>query len=88
MTAPTPDQIAEAVSDVKRIRGTIGAEASEDYYRAENVLIEAAVALAVVTAEPDQARQMLADAWDEGVSFGWHSTELRTDENPYRKAGL
>jgi hypothetical protein len=39
-------------------------------------------------AERDEARQMLADAWDEGVSFGWHSTELRTDENPYRKAGL
>ena len=38
--------------------------------------------------ERDQARQMLADVWDEGVVFGWHSTALRTDENPYRKAGL
>lgn len=32
--------------------------------------------------------RLLANAWDEGVSFGWHLTELRTDENPYRKAGL
>lgn len=104
MTAPTPEQIAEAINDVKRIRGTVGSDSSEDYYLAENILIKAAAAFAACPtqrndelrhtlaelttkrAELALARQHLAEAWDEGVAFGWHSTELRTDENPYRKA--
>lgn len=55
MTAPTPERILEAIRDVKRIRGTVGADSNEDYYLAENVLIEAAASLAAVTAERDQA---------------------------------
>lgn len=81
MPAPTPDLDA--------VTARLLSSAKHPWLIAEPSDLHTVVtALAAVTAERDQARQMLADVWDEGVSFGWHSTELRTDENPYRKAGL
>jgi hypothetical protein len=77
---PTPEQVAEAISDVKRIRGTVGADGSEDYHLAENVLIEAATALATVTAERDQARQMLADAEQNIASMELDASLREEDE--------
>lgn len=80
MTAPTPVQAAsEAIESAP-----IGAPVTLPYSQA----VALWSTLAAVTAERDQARQVLADAWDEGFQFGWHSTELRTDGNPYREAGL
>lgn len=44
--------------------------------------------IARIMALAGQSEERLAEVWDEGVVFGWHSIELRTEKNPYRKAEL
>lgn len=41
-------------------------------------------ALAAERDRADRAEARIAQIWDEGFAFGWHSDQFRFDENPHR----